>query len=67
VKGVVGFTCDSEGFKATSGLYLRNRGVKGITLSKRSTEQDKCPIMMLEHHDRFPSVNQPRKLQDENF
>jgi hypothetical protein len=62
-----GLPGDLKEFKALSGLYPHNWGVKGITLLKIPTEQDKRPIMMLKHHNMCPSLNPPRKLQNENF
>jgi hypothetical protein len=36
-------------------------------LKEKSRIQDKHPIMLSKHHDKWPSLNPPRKLQNESF
>jgi hypothetical protein len=43
------------------------RRIDTILWKEQSRIQGKCPIILLKHHDRWPSLNPPRKLQNESF
>jgi hypothetical protein len=38
-----------------------------ILWKEQSRIHDKHPIMLLKHHDRWPPLNPPGKLQNESF